>query len=66
MSLDIDERMAALLKDQQEMGGRPTEEPDSGDDTYEDALPLTRKGSKETVAEEVAKEKKAAKAKPTK
>ena len=28
---DIDQRMAALLKDHQEMGARPEQEPDNGD-----------------------------------
>ena len=40
---DIDDRMAALLKDHQEMGARP--EVDATVDTYEATYPLQEKSS---------------------
>lgn len=37
---DIDQRMANLLKDHQEMGARPEQEPTSTGDTYGSTYPL--------------------------
>ena len=43
---NIDDRMAALLRDHQEMGARPAD--DSGGDTYEATYPLKKKADTTT------------------
>jgi hypothetical protein len=60
--MDIDQRMEALLKDHQEMGARPAQEPNNGD-AYPATLPLREAGTSggKTVIDKTAKQETTAK-----